>query len=137
MASPSQKDPPVKVVDIDHFVLTVSSIERTAEFYERVLGMKHIVFGPKKRSALLFGDRKINLHPSPSPIDPKAIEPTPGSADVCFLVDDIDAVGAHLKACGVAVIEGPGPRDGARGTIRSYYIRDPDGNLVELSAYVE
>lgn len=126
----------MKVVAIDHFVLTVASIERTAAFYQRVLGMEHIVFGPYQRSALRFGDQKINLHQAGREFEPRAVRPWPGSADVCFLVDDIDAVAAHLADCGVAIVEGPGPRSGALGEIRSFYIRDPDGNLIELSAYV-
>lgn len=126
----------MRVIDIDHLVLTVASIERTVAFYERVLGMKHIVFGPQNRSALLFGDRKINLHEVENTFDPKAETPTPGSADLCFLVDDIESVAAHLASCGVEVVAGPGPRTGARGTIHSTYIRDPDQNLIELSAYV-
>ena len=126
----------MKVVGLDHFVLTVASIERTVEFYERVLGMEHFRFGPNGRSALRFGDQKINLHQSGKEFSPRAARPWSGSADVCFLVDDIEAVAAHLGACDVPVIEGPGPRSGARGEIRSFYIRDPDGNLIELSAYV-
>ena len=126
----------MKVVALDHFVLTVASIERTAEFYQRVLGMEHIVFGPNKRSALRFGDQKINLHEAGHEFEPRAARPWPGSGDVCFLVDDIEAVAAHLEACDVQVIAGPGPRSGAMGEIRSFYIRDPDGNLIELSAYV-
>ncbi len=126
----------MKVVALDHFVLTVASIERAVSFYERVLGMEHVVFGPQKRSALRFGDQKINLHPSGAEFEPRAARPWPGSADVCFLVDDIDAVAAHLGACDVPILEGPGPRSGALGEIRSFYIRDPDGNLIELSAYV-
>ena len=126
----------MKVVGLDHFVLTVASIERTVEYYERVLGMEHFQFGPSGRSALRFGDQKINLHQLGKEFSPRAARPWPGSADLCFLVDDIDAVAAHLGACDVPVIEGPGPRSGALGEIRSFYIRDPDGNLIELSAYV-
>jgi catechol 2,3-dioxygenase-like lactoylglutathione lyase family enzyme len=129
-------DQTMRVIDIDHLVLTVACIERTADFYERVLGMKHIVFGERRRSALMFGDRKINLHEAGAEFAPRAARPWTGSADLCFLVDDLEAVEAHLAACNVAVIEGPGPRSGARGAISSYYIRDPDGNLIELSQYV-
>ena len=125
----------MRVVDIDHLVLTVASIERTVAFYERVLGMTHIVFGPQNRSALIFGDRKINLHEVGNTFDPKAETPTPGSADLCFLVDNIDLVATQLELCGVPVIEGPVSRSGAHGTIMSYYVRDPDQNLIELSAY--
>ena len=126
----------MRVIDIDHLVLTVASIEVTVAFYERVLGMTHQVFGDKKRHALIFGDRKINLHEVGSEFEPRAARPWSGSADLCFLVDDLGTVAAHLANCGVPIIEGPGPRTGARGEIRSYYIRDPDGNLIELSQYM-
>lgn len=67
-----------------------------------------------------------------------AARPTPGAMDLCFIVaEPIDAVIAHLAACGVPVEEGPVTRTGARGPIRSLYIRDPDGNLVELANYAD
>ena len=124
------------VTAIDHIVLTVASIERSVAFYQRVLGMEHVTFGPDNRSALRFGDQKINLHEAGREFEPRAIRPWPGSGDVCFLVDDLEDVAAHLQSCGIEIVAGPGPRTGARGTIHSVYIRDPDGNLVELSAYV-
>jgi len=58
----------------------------------------------------------------------------PGSADLCLLTSTpIEAVIAHLGACGVPVEEGPVMRTGALGPIRSIYLRDPDGNLLEIS----
>lgn len=125
----------MKAVALDHLVLTVASIEVSVAFYTRVLGMTHETFGPQQRSALRFGDQKINLHEAGREFEPKAARVTPGSADLCFLVDDPDAVGAHLAACGILVLDGPVIRTGARGPIRSYYLRDPDQNLIELSAY--
>jgi len=44
-------------------------------------------------------------------------------------------VADHLRACGVAVIEGPSDKRGAQGTIVSVYCRDPDGSLIEISSY--
>ena len=124
------------VTAIDHIVLTVASIDQSVAYYQRVLGMEHVTFGPDNRSALRFGDQKINLHEAGREFEPRAIRPWPGSADVSFLVNDLAEVTAHLQSCGVEIVAGPGPRTGARGTIRSVYIRDPDGNLLELSAYV-
>ena len=46
---------------IDHFVLTVASIEATCAFYARVLGMQVVMFG-QGRKALAFGRQKFNLH---------------------------------------------------------------------------
>ena len=59
-----------------------------------------------------------------------------GSDDLCFLTANTpDQVVAHLKSCGVAIEEGPGPKQGARGMLRSVYCRDPDGSLIEISSY--
>lgn len=125
----------MKVVGIDHFVLTVASIERTVDFYCRVLGMTVETFGPQKRTALRFGPHKINLHQVDNTFDPKAEHPTMGSADLCFLVDDIEAVETQLARCNVPVLVPRSTRTGARGPLTSIYVRDPDLNLVELSAY--
>jgi catechol 2,3-dioxygenase-like lactoylglutathione lyase family enzyme len=120
---------------IDHLVLTVASIEATVEFYTRVLGMEVMTFGPG-RTALAFGTSKINLHQAGKEFEPKALRPTPGSADLCLIVeDDIAEVLAGLAAAGVPVEEGPVERTGALGPIISCYVRDPDHNLIELSNY--
>jgi len=61
---------------------------------------------------------------------------TPGSEDLCFLTSSTpDEVVAHLKANGVTIEEGPVNKQGARGTLRSVYCRDPDGSLIEISSY--
>lgn len=125
----------MRVTGFDHLVLTVASIERTADFYERVLGMTREVFGPERRTALRFGPHKINLHEQGREFEPKAEAPTPGSADLCFLVEGFEDIARHLAAEGVPILAGPVERTGARGPIVSYYIRDPDLNLIELSHY--
>ena len=119
----------------DHVVLTVASIDATVDFYTRVLGMTAVTFGDG-RTALRFGDSKINLHQAGHEFEPKARHPAPGSMDLCFIVDDpIEDVLAELAAAGVTVEEGPVARTGATGEIVSCYLRDPDGNLIELSNY--
>jgi catechol 2,3-dioxygenase-like lactoylglutathione lyase family enzyme len=125
----------MQVVGLDHLVLTVSSISRTVEFYTRALGMRAEQFGPDRRWALRFGPHKINLHEAGREFEPKASVALPGTADLCFLVDDIGGVRAQIEAAGVAIMMGPVPRTGARGPITSYYLRDPDQNLIELSIY--
>jgi catechol 2,3-dioxygenase-like lactoylglutathione lyase family enzyme len=124
------------VIDrIDHFVLTVRDIAATIDFYESVLGMKAVTFGAG-RKALAFGRHKINLHEAGHELEPKARTPVPGSGDFCLITErPLEEVARHLAACGVPIEEGPGPRTGATGPIRSLYIRDPDGNLVEISNY--
>ena len=125
----------MRIDHLDHIVLTVVDISATIAFYSRVLGMQEITFGDQ-RKALAFGQQKINLHPAGRPIAPHAASPTPGSADLCFIVTGgIQEVLAHLQTCGVALEAGPVPRTGATGPIISVYFRDPDGNLLEVATY--
>ena len=118
---------------IDHVVLTTRDLERCLDFYTRVLGMRVERYGAG-RIALRFGDHKFNVHPPGFDASIKARTPTPGSLDLCFLADrPLDEVIAQLKRERVPIEEGPVNRTGARFSIRSVYIRDPDGNLIEIS----
>ncbi len=118
---------------LDHLVLTVRDLSATVDFYTRVLGMTEVTFG-QGRKALQFGNQKINLHEAGREFEPKAKTPVPCSADLCFITaTPIADVQAHLAAHGVPVEEGPVPRTGAIGPITSVYVRDPDGNLIEIS----
>lgn len=121
------------IKSVDHVVLTTGDLHRCLEFYTRVLGMTIEHYG-KGRIALRFGDHKFNVHPPGFDAGIKARIPTPGSLDLCFLADrPLDEVVAHLKRENVPIEEGPANRTGARFTIRSVYVRDPDGNLIEIS----
>jgi catechol 2,3-dioxygenase-like lactoylglutathione lyase family enzyme len=127
----------MQIERIDHLVLTVQDIGRTCAFYERVLGMQIVTFGDG-RKALRFGSQKINLHAVGKEFEPKALKPVAGSADLCFLTQlPLDQVIAHFHACAVSIIEGPVRRTGATGTLLSVYIRDPDGNLIEVANAIE
>lgn len=123
----------MKISHLDHFVLTVASIETSCRFYSLILGMKVVEFAGG-RKALAFGNQKINLHELGAEFEPKAETPVPGSGDFCLIAETpLEEVIAHLKANGVGIEEGPVDRTGATGPIRSVYFRDPDGNLVEIS----
>lgn len=118
---------------IDHVVLTVRDIDVTVAWYERVLGMRAVTFGEGRR-ALAFGDQKLNLHQAGREFEPKARVPTPGSVDLCFTTEaPLDDVAAHLRDVGVAIEHGPVAKTGARAALRSVYVRDPDGNLIEIA----
>lgn len=120
---------------LDHIVLTVRSIEDTVRFYTEVLGMEQEIFGTG-RVALKFGAQKINLHESGKEFEPKANSPTPGSADVCFITDlPISEAYDRVSEKSVCIIEGIVSRTGAAGPIQSFYFRDPDHNLIEVSSY--
>ena len=135
---------PVKVSALDHIVINVSDVARTAQWYRDILGMEIRIFEPgagkAPRTTLVFGDQKINVRPRGADKVEwfTAEHEAPGSDDLCFLTSSTpDQVVAHLTASGVAIEQGPVLKQGARGTLRSVYCRDPDGSLIEISSYVD
>lgn len=125
----------MQIERIDHLVLTVRDLEATCEFYQRVLGMQVVTFG-ENRKALQIGQQKLNLHQQGQEFEPKAAHPRPGAIDLCLITQTpLSDVVAHLQRCQVPIEAGIVQRTGAMGPIDSVYIRDPDGNLIEISSY--
>src|SRR5258706_15926515 len=99
----------VHIARIDHFVLTVASIEVSCAFYARVLGMPRVDFESmgKHRVPVAFGNKKINLHQADAITDPNVLKPTPGSADFYLITTTpIAEVLAPLQGENVGVILG-------------------------------
>jgi catechol 2,3-dioxygenase-like lactoylglutathione lyase family enzyme len=133
---------PIVIDALDHLVINVRDVEVAAAWYQRVLGMTRDDFdpGPGKvtRTSVKFGRQKINLRPLSARKEEwfTADHEKAGSDDLCFLTSaSPQAVADHLRACDVAIIEGPTDKRGAMGTIVSVYCRDPDGSLIEISSY--
>lgn len=126
----------MKISHLDHLVLTVSDIDKSVEFYTRVLGFELMIFNERK--ALKFGNQKINLHQKGKEFEPKAEHPTTGSADLCFIAETkLDDILSELKQKNIEITEGIVERTGAEGKIKSIYFRDPDFNLIEVSNYIQ
>jgi catechol 2,3-dioxygenase-like lactoylglutathione lyase family enzyme len=122
----------MKIERIDHLNLTVADIDRSVEFYKRVLGMRAETIG-EGRAALYFGQQKIHLDLAGGTMATGGEKRMP--AHICFITDTpIGEVTAHLESCGVPV-RMQGPRAGAIGTIQSVYIDDPDHHSIEISTY--
>ena len=122
----------MQISRIDHLNLTVADIERSLEFYRRVLGMRTERMG-EGRAALYFGDQKIHLDLAGGAMAASAEKRMP--AHICFITAaPMSEVAAHLAECGVPV-RMQGPRAGAIGTIQSVYIDDPDQNSIEIASY--
>ena len=122
----------MKIERIDHLNLTVADIDRSLEFYGRVLGMKTESMG-EGRATLYFGQQKIHLDAAGGAMAISGEKRLP--AHICFITEaPVGEVMGHLEDCGVPV-RMQGPRAGAIGTIQSVYIDDPDQNSIEISSY--
>ncbi len=125
----------MQVNRLDHLVLTVIDINKSVAFYTSLLGMQKEVFG-EGRVALVFGNQKINLHEYKNEFEPKAAHPLPGSEDLCFIIEsDLHEAIEFTQNQGITIVEGPIKRTGATGSITSFYVRDPDENLIEVATY--
>jgi len=122
---------------LDHLVITVTDISRAVDFYSRVLGLE-VRYRDRERVDLMLGDMALRLHWTATDITPRAATPTAGSLDLCVRsLLPLDEVKRHLEALDVEVELGPVPRQGAVGELASLYLRDPDGNLIEISRPVK
>ncbi|MHA2366100.1 MAG: VOC family protein [Candidatus Hodarchaeales archaeon] len=118
---------------LDHIVLTVRDIETSFEFYSRTFGVRILSLGDGRRS-ILFGDQKISLHQEGLMFKPKPAHPTPGSADLCLIVETpLNDVINHLNDSNIEIILGPVRRHGAQNLLISIYINDPDKNIIEIA----
>ncbi len=124
----------MNITGLDHLVITTQDIDKCVAFYEGVLGLRHEVENGKH--AFYFGRQKINIHTRPAEFLPAAVHPTYGSQDLCLLAEgDIDAIKSELEAKGYPIEEGVVLRHGALGEMHSIYLRDADGNLIEIAVY--
>lgn len=123
------------VTGLDHLVLAAEDVDRLCEFYDGLDGIEVVTFGSEgRRRALQIGDQKINVRDADFEHELVAERPTAGSGDVCILTDTpLSEVRRELTEKGIEIIEGPVDRPGADRPIRSIYITDPEGNLVEFA----
>ena len=87
-----------------------------------------------RRVARFFRHQKINIHDAAAPYVPHARNPVSGAVDICLLSDHPVADWQRRFAeHGIAIEHGPVAKTGATGPLWSVYVRDPDGNLIEIS----
>ena len=133
-AAPYTAEGGIQVIrKIDHIVITTAHPSQCLSFYEK-LGFAARNAGG--RYELFAGDFKINVHVKGKELTPHAAKVRPGSADLCFEIDcGLESCRERLEAKGLCVELGIVGRTGVKGGMRSIYLRDPDGNLVELCSY--
>ena len=124
----------MKIKNLDHFVITVRNLERCLKFYAGVLGMEHTF--ANGRHFLAFGNQRIHIHTQKGEFQPAAKHPSCGSQDFCLIAaGDMERIKSEIEGRGWPILEGVVDRRGALGPMRSIYLRDPDGNLVEIASY--
>jgi catechol 2,3-dioxygenase-like lactoylglutathione lyase family enzyme len=122
----------VRVRAFDHLVLNVTDVERSLAWYTGELGLEPMRVEEWRAGEVFFPSVRVS---DDTIIDLVAMDRTGNNVDhLCLVVDPVDL--DELAASGrFEVLSGPGPRFGARGEGTSLYVRDPDGNTVELRHY--
>ncbi len=135
------KEPLVDVIGFDHVNIKSRDIQRSIDFYTRVLGLRLVRLdrdgdGEIRFAALRVGDELIDIQPDDS--DDWDAERT-GLNHMALLIepDDLDAIAGRCRELGIPITEGPVARQGAYGMGQALYIQDPDGHGVELKHYVQ
>jgi catechol 2,3-dioxygenase-like lactoylglutathione lyase family enzyme len=126
------RSPELRVTALDHVVLDVADVERSLAFYCDELGLAPERVEEWRRGEVLFPSVRVDAH---TIIDLLAAPRTGVNADhLCLVVEPVDL--EAVKASGrFEVVDGPATRFGARGDGTSLYVKDPDGNTVELRHY--
>lgn len=130
----------MKIVNLDHMVLTVNDLEKSKNFYHEIVGLPVITEQTDaSHASLVCGNSLLRLRQVDNRVQAiVAGNLTPGSFDFCLeAADAIDDVIKSLQKNGVAIEQGPVEKHGVKGKMLSVYFRDPDGNLVEISSYKE
>lgn len=124
----------MNIREIDHITLTVSDVARSERFYHEVFDMPILenaeyagVRCGKQRIYFVTSEKQPTFKPSTTSI---------GSVDLCIIAKDpMDNIINHLKSYFVEIIDGPAEHEATHGTVNSIFIKDPDGNLIEIANY--
>lgn len=125
----------MKIQGIDHVALTVSDLATAMRFYHEVFGFP-ILDGQLTNGVVTLrcGQQLIRLQKADRPTPLKAVKPTVGAADMCFdAADSLDELINHFRRYHIKVVAGPVGKKGVHGPMTSLYLRDLDGNLIEVA----
>ncbi len=118
----------VRVTGLDHIVLAVADVEQSLAWYCD-LGLEPMQVEEWRAGKVFFPSARID---ATTIIDfiPRTDDVAVRNLDhLCLVIEPTDDLGP------LEVLEGPVPRSGAQGMATSFYVRDPDANLVELRFY--
>ena len=126
---------------IDHVVLTTRNLEKCLAFYRDLLEIH--CSEENGRWTIHLGSSAIKIHCRPGEYQPAAADPAPGSLDLCLKLREnefssgmmLEIARNQIEDAGWPIEAEIGERTGANGRIKSFYVRDPDGNLVEICGW--
>ncbi len=127
----------MKIVGFDHLVLRVGDVDAALRFYQEALGLEALRVEEFRRGEAPFPS--VRLSPD-ALIDLVRKPKTEGAENVdhfCLVIEaeEMEGLAQELRAKGVEIEGEPGTRWGAHGWGTSFYVRDPDGNVIELKSY--
>ena len=131
----------IKIMEIDHIVIRCKDVERQLKFYVDVLGLEPYRLEEFRAGKVFFPSVRvhdgmiIDLFPRPNE---EPVGDGPRNLDhYCLTIvpTDLNKVATILQQQGVTVEGEAKKRSGARGDGYSIYVRDFEGNRVELRYY--
>ena len=131
----------MRVCGLDHIVLNVQDVERSLDFYHRVLGLPAERVDAWRKGEVGFPSVRVSettiIDLFAMPEDGGTARPGLNLNHFCLVTEraDLEAAAQELTQAGVTIERGPAVRSGARGNGLSVYFRDPDANLIELRTY--
>ena len=117
------------ILGLRHVALNVLDVQRSVEFYRKVLGME-VEWAPDPDNVYLTsGTDNLALHKLPEGAQPSAIQNVHHIGFIVARIEGVDAIAASVEACGIALVH---PLKTHRDGARSFYFRDPDGILIQV-----
>jgi catechol 2,3-dioxygenase-like lactoylglutathione lyase family enzyme len=119
---------------MDHIVLVVADVERSVAWYVEALGLEALRLEEWRAGRVLFPSVRVNESTIIDVLSGSRATDGVNVDHLCLVVEPTD-LAAVVDSGRFDVVEGPVTRWGARGDGTSIYVRDPDGNVVELRHY--
>lgn len=122
----------MKVSGLDHIVLVVADVERCVAWYRDELGLEVLRLDDWRRGEVPFPSLRVSAG---ALIDVLAGARTGENVNHFALVVEAVDLDELAESGRFEVLGGPADLFGARGVGRGIYLRDPDGNVIELRSY--
>ncbi|MBP2057161.1 catechol-2,3-dioxygenase [Lactobacillus colini] len=127
----------MEIINLDHMVLTVKNLSVSKKFYHEVIGLPIVDEQKNNFVSLRCGNSLIRLRQLSNAVGAIVADKLQiGVFDFCLETSaSVNEILDNFKRFNISIAQGPVTKNGAKGSMTSIYVRDPDGNLVEISTY--